>query len=429
MEGQNLDSFEFDQEFFDALQEDEVQLTQEQARNYGTESASWQTFLEGKKCRSVYEKRINDFLAYNEEHFEEPDMNKNLISYFQFNRQKVDADGNAVYAPTSLRSWLSVFQAFYLHTNRGDLKSIAPILGAKLDQWEKEYEATKAKTFTKHDLRPLFEAANTSDVLLWKTYAAIALGAAARNFEMDSLQFESSVRKATDDNGDFYVVTFYRAKNTGVKVKTECNIRGELEVAAIDDYFACFSPAQRTGKFFKVLKQQQDGTIRAQNKNVGKNTLPKYGKFIARWLGKEDWQSYTGHCFRRTAATFAADHGLSMPQVKALTGHRTDSAVAQYMDRSSVQLDLASEAVSVCGKRSAESAEMSGEVRRTKPKIQQQSSSSSSSARPLQPTGPSFGLDFSHAVINAPIYLDLNSFTKRSRAGETENKENDTDDK
>jgi len=63
MEGQNLDSFEFDQDFFDALEEDEVQLTQEQAETYGTESASWQTFLEGKKCRGVYEKRINDFLA------------------------------------------------------------------------------------------------------------------------------------------------------------------------------------------------------------------------------------------------------------------------------------------------------------------------------------------------------------------------------
>jgi len=156
---------------------------------------------------------------------------------------------------------------------------------------------------------PLFEAPNSPHVLLWKTYAAIALAAAARNFEMDLLQFES-IQKATDDKGEFYVVTFYRAKNSGVKVISECNIRGEHEVQAIDDYLACFTTDQRKGKFFKVLKLGQNGTITAQNKNVGKNTLPKYGKLIARWLGKDDWESYTGHCFRRTAATFAADHGL-----------------------------------------------------------------------------------------------------------------------
>jgi len=158
MENEILDSFDFEQDFYDALQEDEVHFTQEQAQSYGTDNPSWQTFLEGKKCRGVYEKRLNDILVYHEQHFEESNMTKNLIAYFQFNRNKVDEDNHPKYAPTSLRSWLSVFQAFYLHTGCGDLKTIAPILNAKLDQWEKEYEATKVKTFTKHDLRKLINA-------------------------------------------------------------------------------------------------------------------------------------------------------------------------------------------------------------------------------------------------------------------------------
>lgn len=153
MDSSELDSFEFEQDFFDALEEDEVQLTQEQVDIYGVNSPSFQTFLEGKKCRAVYEKRLHDFLSYHAEHFEEENMTANLISYFQFSHEKVDGDGDPVYAPTSLRSWLSVFQAFYLHTGRGDLKKEAPIIGVKLDQWEKEHEARKAKTFTKNDLR------------------------------------------------------------------------------------------------------------------------------------------------------------------------------------------------------------------------------------------------------------------------------------
>lgn len=119
-----------------------------------------------------------------------------------------------------------------------------------------------------------------------------------------------------------------------------------------------------------------------------------------------------------------------MQQIKALTGHRTDSAVAHYMDRSNVQRDLANEAVSVGlrGKRSAEEAEMYEEPRRIKPRIMQHPvSSSSSSYQPLQPaTGPSVGLDFSHAVINAPLYIDLNSSSVRDRrSAAKENKENE----
>jgi len=97
------------------------------------------------------------------------------------------------------------------------------------------------------------------------------------------------------------------------------------------------------------------------------------------------------------------------------------------MDRSNVQKDLANEAVSIGhGKRSSEQAELPNDVRRTKPKMamQQASSSSSSSARALQPTTPSIGMDFSHSVINAPIYFDLNSLMKSTRSAR-ENKEND----
>jgi len=64
-------------------------------------------------------------------------MDKSLIDYFQYNHDLKDDEGNPFYAPTTMRTWVSVFQAFYLHTNRGVLKNKIPIINTKLDQWEK----------------------------------------------------------------------------------------------------------------------------------------------------------------------------------------------------------------------------------------------------------------------------------------------------
>ena len=41
------------------------------------------------------------------------------------------------------------------------------------------------------------------------------------------------------------------------------------------------------------------GTVQA----IGENTLASYPSRIAEFLGLEDAKDYTGHCFRRSAAT------------------------------------------------------------------------------------------------------------------------------
>lgn len=235
-------------------------------------------------------------------------------------------DGDHFYAPTTLRSWFSVFQAFYLHSNRGKLKEVVPIIHTKLNQWMKEHEVKKAKTFTKSDLLPLFDAPNnTPDTLLWKAYSAIALACAARNCEMNKMTRPSSVVESRGEDGMvFFEVSFYRAKPHGPKVRMSVNIKGDLEVQALMEYRQqCFPPQKRVDKFFKRLVLK-DGVIRKQY---------QYWQEFFEGL----WQSYRKmdeqarlerlyrHCFRRTAATLAADHGLTLPQIKTLTGHASDS--------------------------------------------------------------------------------------------------------
>jgi len=56
---------------------------------------------------------------------------------------------------------------------------------------------------------------------------------------------------------------------------------------------------------------------------------------------------YTGQCWRGTAATVLADAGYSKPQIKAVTGHKSDKAVDVYIANSSVQKSAAAHALSI----------------------------------------------------------------------------------
>lgn len=88
---------------------------------------------------------MNQFLEWQQD-IEGDSLEEKLVKYFNNKYEEEDT------APTSLRSWLSIFTKFWLHTGRGDLKTKLPIIEANLNKWEKEHKVKKAKTFTKEDL-------------------------------------------------------------------------------------------------------------------------------------------------------------------------------------------------------------------------------------------------------------------------------------
>jgi len=68
---------------------------------------------------------------------------------------------------------------------------------------------------------------------------------------------------------------------------------------------------------------------------------------IAEDLGLPNPQHYTGHCMRRSSITTAADKGLSLPQIKAISGHKSDNVVQSYISKSDAQRTLAANALSL----------------------------------------------------------------------------------
>ena len=69
----------------------------------------------------------------------------------------------------------------------------------------------------------------------------------------------------------------------------------------------------QNGRFFRNFNVKSE---RFSSQDMGINTLSAVPKVIAKWLQLDSADQFTGHCFRRTAATVAADEGMSIVNLK-----------------------------------------------------------------------------------------------------------------
>ena len=53
----------------------------------------------------------------------------------------------------------------------------------------------------------------------------------------------------------------------------------------------------------------------------------------------------TGHCLRRTAISWAANAGLTLPQIKCLSGHQSDTVVQGYINNSTAMRNIIEESL------------------------------------------------------------------------------------
>jgi integrase len=70
------------------------------------------------------------------------------------------------------------------------------------------------------------------------------------------------------------------------------------------------------------------------NQVVGKNTLGSLPRKIAEFLKLENPADYTGHCFRCSSATLAANTGTDMTNLKRLGGWKSSTTAESYIDNS-----------------------------------------------------------------------------------------------
>jgi hypothetical protein len=175
----------------------------------------------------------------------------------------------------------------------------------------------------------------TPDQLVWKVWASVIISFAGRLCEVRTLQWDN-ITRLVDENGNArYSVSYTRSKSTGPIQESDAYIIGSDEVNYIDQYVSFFPPKQRTGRFWRYIEYSKDrsnyfGTLKV----IGEHTLANFGKLAAQKLGLANSDSYTSHCFRRTAITMASNAGATTTQIKSISGHKSDQCVQRYIDRS-----------------------------------------------------------------------------------------------
>lgn len=70
------------------------------------------------------------------------------------------------------------------------------------------------------------------------------------------------------------------------------------------------------------------------NKPSAKIKLAICQKKTAKYLKLKDVELYTGHCFRRTSATFLADLGADLRPIKRHGGRSSDGVAEGYIESS-----------------------------------------------------------------------------------------------
>ena len=72
----------------------------------------------------------------------------------------------------------------------------------------------------------------------------------------------------------------------------------------------------------------------ATKKNFGQNLLAECPRIIALWNEREDWESFTVHSYRRTAATRMAENGATILDIQIAGGWKSEKIARKYVESS-----------------------------------------------------------------------------------------------
>lgn len=229
------------------------------------------------------------------------------------------------YAPPSLWSTYSMLRStlfIYEKVDISKFKTLFAIIKSK----SKGYEPKKAKTFERKDVEKFMKDAPDEEFLLMKVVVLMGVMGACRCDELVNL-------KTTDinDNGSILVIKIEKTKNYKPRsfVVTDAKGTGFNGMQIYRKYAALRPLSLGDGRFFLCYRS---GKCTVQP--VGINTLSKIPKLVANYLNLNDAHLYTGHCFRRTSATFLANASADILTLKRHGGWRSSSVAESYVEES-----------------------------------------------------------------------------------------------
>lgn len=240
------------------------------------------------------------------------------------------ADGEG-FAPTTIWSKQACVAGLFQSIGLGDPKEKHPLLGKTLKAWSKSTSKKKAKTFTKDEVLRYFVIAGAEHEPWQRAATAVMIATVARTGDIVEQTWEH-VRRINEG----YIFGVFRVKSDkGEKGDyQDVLITNKVFVDAIDKYIQLFKKEEwRCGRFFMYFDKKMQPK---KNGQVGHNRFAELPSKVALALGYTDAESklYTGHSFRRTAASLLAESGLSMILLKIAGNWSSDKAAQGYIDTS-----------------------------------------------------------------------------------------------
>lgn len=279
---------------------------------------------------ALYTKTFDTFQQWFQESYNlpldtlpEPEV---FLKYFQMLRNQKH------YAPKTLWQRYSMINTLVRLRWNTSLQTHASLVTYYLKQAEKEnpIPTKKAEIFTSEEMNRFLVDAPDDPKHLWlKTVMVLGIYGGLRAVsELRNLQCEL-VKPVSDG----YHVSFPPAKSGFVLPKEAFFLVPRSDSTP--------SPAGILELYKSRVKDWSGQLLKNWNvkggkyvQNSGPNPISKAGVEIAKWLKLPNPNSYTSHTFRRSAATFAADNGASLVDLKRHFRWKSDTVALGYLDGS-----------------------------------------------------------------------------------------------
>lgn len=267
-----------------------------------------------EKSKLLYDKAYDNFLNWLAKKKITVIDEKALLAYFGTEFRKV--------APSTRWSRYSMLKLM-LNNNKGVNISTYANLIAYLKNQSKGHQSKKSAVFEKAQVVRFLLEADNKQYLVMKVALIIGICGALRRKELTELKYENVKVEETCIG-----VLIEDTKNNEPKsfVINQINIEGLNFIDIVRQYMGLRPEIPGTDRFFLTYKN--DRCIRS---HIGINTIGNFPKLIAQYLGLDEPAKYTGHAFRRSAATFLADSGADITTVKRLGGWKSTSVAEGYI--------------------------------------------------------------------------------------------------
>lgn len=272
-----------------------------------------QTDLLPKKSGDRYTLVYNTFKNWETQHKNllSSSAENNLIVYFKDLKSKLKP-------PTLWSIWSMLKKT--LSANDG--VDITRFLNLKtlLSNNAKGYKPKKSAILKWKEIEKFLTEACDFIYLASKVILILGICGALRCDELTNLQFHD-----VEDGGDKFIVS---VKDTKTYIDRQF-IVGSQFYSKVKKYTSLRPIDNPPDRFF--LNYIKGKCVRQV---IGKNKIGEVPKVVATYLNLSNPTNYTGHCFRRTAATLLSDSGASVQMLKQLGGWRSEKVALGYVENS-----------------------------------------------------------------------------------------------